>query len=157
MYVAGFAAALIAAIWLAPIAAQTGTVSPAGHAQAGSRPGGRGQFGPPSGGGLALERLGRELALTDAQKTQIQALLTAQRTALKPTLEGFRQAQQQLDAAIMQIPEDDGLIQSQVAAVSTIQSEIAVARAQTEAKIYQLLTADQQQKAQQWLAQAKQR
>jgi Spy/CpxP family protein refolding chaperone len=157
MYAAGLVAALIAAIWLAPIAAQGDDASPAGHSQAGRRPGGRGQFGPLPGGGLALERLGRELAFTDAQNTQIQALLTAQRTALRSALEGLRQAQRQLDTAIMQVPEDDGLIQSQVAAVAAAQSVIAVAHAETEARIYQLLTADQQQKAQQRLAQAQRR
>ena len=95
--------------------------------------------------------------MTDAQKTQIQALLTEQRTALKPTLDSLRQAQQQLDAAIMQTPPDNGLIQSQVSAASMIQAQLLLARAETESKIYQLLTASQQQKAQEWLTRMQQR
>ena len=99
------------------------------------------------------ERLG----FTDGQKTAFQSLLTEERTTLKSTADGLRQAQQALDSAVMQIPVDDGLLQSQVAAVSAAQAQIALARAQTEAKIYQLLTPDQQQKAQQWLADMQQR
>ena len=157
MYGEAIGAALIAVISLAPITAQGGDSRPVGRGRFGSPPGGPGQFGPPAGGGLALERLDRELALTDAQRTQIRVLLTAQQTAIKPVLDQLRQAQRQLDAAILQIPEDDGLIQFQVTAVSTLQAEVAVARAKTEAQIYQLLTSDQQQKVQQRLAQLQRR
>ena len=65
---------------LVPVFAQRGNGVPP-RDQFGPPPAGRGQFGPPPGGGLALERLDRELGLTDTQKTQIQALLTEQRTA----------------------------------------------------------------------------
>ena len=139
---------------LGPALAQTSGGGPGGQF---GPPQGRGRFGPPPGGGLALERLDRQLGLTDAQRGQIQTLVTQQRTALKPTIDSLRQAQQALDSAIMQVPEDDGLLQSQVTAVSTIQAQLELARAQTEAKIYQLLTPDQQQKAQQWLMQMQQR
>jgi Spy/CpxP family protein refolding chaperone len=108
-------------------------------------------------GAVALERLDRQLAFTDSQKSQIQALLTEQRTDIESAFGNLVQAQQALDIAIMQVPEDDTVLQAQVAAVSAVQAQIAFARAQTEAKIYQLLTPDQQQKAQQWMAQVQQR
>lgn len=142
-------------IALVPVFAQAGNGAPP-RGQFGP-PGGRGQFGPPPGGGLALERLGRELAFTDAQKTQVQTLLTAERTTLKPTFDSLRLAQQQLDAAIMQVPLDTGLLQAQVSSVSALQGQLLLAHAQAEAKIYQMLTADQQQKAQAFLAQMQQR
>ena len=149
-----FAALVILAV--VPAIAQTGSERPGGRPF--GPPPGRGSFGPGGGGGgLALERLGRELGFTDAQRTQIQALLGEERTTLKTTADGLLQAQQALDAAVMQSPADDGVLQAQVAAVSTIQAQAILVRAQTEAKIYQLLTADQQQKAQQWLAERQQR
>jgi Spy/CpxP family protein refolding chaperone len=148
------AALALVGIALVPALAQTGG---GGQGRPFGPPSGRGPFGPPLGGGLAFERLDRQLGLTDAQKGQIQTLVTEQRTALRPVIDSLRQAQQALEAAIMQVPEDDGLLQSQVTAVSTLQAQIELARAQMEAKIYQLLTPDQQQKAQQWFAEMQQR
>jgi len=145
------AAALIAAIASTSIVAQTGDSRPAGRGQFG--PGGRGgrggPFGGPTLGGLALDRLDGQLALTEAQRTQIRSLLTERQTALEPVLGQLRDAQKQLDAAILQTPADDGLIQFHVTAVSTLQAQVALARARTEAKIYQLLTPEKQQKLQQ--------
>ena len=110
-------------------------------------------MGPPPGqGGLALERLGRELGFTDTQKAAIDALLTAQRTALKSDMDSVRQSRQALDAAVLAVPTDDGLLQAQVSQLSTLEAQISLARAETEAKIFQLLNADQQQKAKQLIA-----
>ena len=119
-------------------------------------PMGRGQFGPPPGG-LALERLDRELEFTDAQRTQIQSLLTDQRATLKTTMGSLRQAEQALEHAVLQAPADESLVQSRVAELSAIQGQLALSRALTESKIYQLLTAEQQQKVQQLVAQVAQR
>jgi Spy/CpxP family protein refolding chaperone len=146
-------ATILGAVAAVPLVAQQG----AGRAGGQSRPPfGRGTFGPVAGG-LALERLDRELGFNDAQKSQIQALITSERTALAPTLSSLRGARRELDTAITQTPADDGLIQAQVTAVSTLQAQIALARAQTEAKIYQLLSTSQQDKVQQWLTAMQQR
>jgi Spy/CpxP family protein refolding chaperone len=141
---------------IVPALAQNGNPAQNGGPtfQFGPRPPGSFGAGP---GGLALERLDRQLAFSDAQKAQIQALIAQQRTDLKAAVDNLLQTEQALGSAIMQIPEDDNLLQAQVTAVSTVQAQIALARAQTEAKIYQLLTPDQQQKAQQWIAQMQQR
>jgi len=149
----------MAAAAFVPAIAQSRHAGPEGRAsQFGPPPGGRGAFGrPPVGGGISLERLGRELSFTDAQKAQIQTLLQEQRTALKSTLGAFRQAQQALDTAVMQMPSDAGLLQTRASELSTIHAQMLLARAQTESKIYQLLTAEQQQKAQQRLARMEQR
>ena len=147
-------AAALCSLSLVPAMAQTDN---AGAGRQGP-PEGRGQVvAAPGDGSLALERLGRELAFTDAQKTQIQALLIAQRTALKPALDSLRQARTALDAAVTHIPKDDGLVQAHVNELSTLETQIVLARAQTEAQIYQLLTADQQQKVQQWLTERNER
>ena len=116
-------------------------------------PHGRGPMGPPPGGGpgLALERLDRELGFSDDQRTQIQAVLKDEHDANKATLDSLFQAQQALDAAIMQVPADQNLVQTRVAELTAIQAQAALAHAQSEARIFQLLNGDQQQKAQQWL------
>jgi periplasmic protein CpxP/Spy len=116
-----------------------------------------GPFGPPGPGVPALERLDRELALTDAQKSQIQTLLAGDRDALRTTMANMRQAEQALAAAVMQTPADDNAIQSRASELSAVQTQLTLARAQIESRIYQLLTPEQQQKAQTWVAEMHQR
>jgi Spy/CpxP family protein refolding chaperone len=104
---------------------------------------GRGQFDPPPGlGGMALERLTHELALTDEQTAAIDALLADQRNQLSIEIETLGQARQALDAAVLSVPTDDGLLQAEVQHVSTIEAELTLARARTQAKIFQLLNAE---------------
>ena len=116
-----------------------------------------GPFGPPGPGVPALERLDRELALSDAQKSQIQTLLAGDRDALRTTMANMRQAEQALAAAVMQTPADDNAIQSRASELSAVQAQLTLARAQIESRIYQLLTPEQQQKAQAWAAEMHQR
>jgi Spy/CpxP family protein refolding chaperone len=121
--------------------------------------GGRGRggpFGPPGPGIPALERLDRELGLSDAQKSQIESMLTSERDTMRTTMGSLRQAEQALAAAVMQAPADDGAIQSRASELAAVQAQLTLARAQLESRIYQLLTPDQQQKAQQWVAQMQQ-
>jgi len=70
---------------------------------------------------------------------------------------GMRQAEQALAAAVMQVPADDNAIQARANDLAAVQAQLTLAHAQLESRIYQLLTADQQQKAQQWVAQMQQR
>jgi len=119
---------------------------------------GRGQFGPPPGfGGMALERLSRELALTDEQKAAIDALRADQRDQLRVEIATLGQARQALDAAVLNVPTDDGLLQAEVQHVSTLEAQLTLARARTQAKIFQLLDAQQQAKARQLISEMEQR
>jgi Spy/CpxP family protein refolding chaperone len=120
--------------------------------------GGRGQFGlPPGLGGIALERLSRELALTDEQKAAIDALLADQRDQLRVEMETLRQARQALDAAVLSVPTDDGLLQAEVQQIATVEAQLTLAHARTQAKIFQLLNAEQQAKARQLMTEMEQR
>src|SRR3954453_4276430 len=94
-------------------------------AQNGPEPPGRGEFRPPMGppGVLALERLDRQLELTDAQKSQIQTLLSGQREALRASMATMRQAEQALAAAVMQVPADDNAIQARANDLAAVQAQ----------------------------------
>jgi periplasmic protein CpxP/Spy len=142
--VAGVALALTA---VTVVDAQRGPGRPGGPGPGGRGPGG---FGPPMG--LAIERMDRELSFTDAQRSQIESLLSAERSTFQGTMSEMRTAQQAVENAIMQTPADEGLIEANVNAVSALQARLGVAHAKTEAKIFALLTADQQQKVRQFLA-----
>jgi Spy/CpxP family protein refolding chaperone len=112
---------------------------------------GYGQPGP------SLEVLIRELNLTDAQKTSVNALLMAEHDTLRNQMEPLRQARQALDAAILRVPTDDHQLQTQVQQITTIESQLALDHARTEARIFQLLNTEQQQKARQLMADMSQR
>ena len=140
-------AAAIVSIAAIPLAAQGGF---------GPGQGRGGPFGPPGPGVPALERLDRELALTDSQKAQIETLLTNQRDATRTTMASMRDAEHALAAAVIQVPADDAAVQARANDLAAFQAQLMLARAQVESKIYQLLTPDQQQKAQQWVAQMQQ-
>jgi Spy/CpxP family protein refolding chaperone len=112
---------------------------------------------PPGNIGLALERLGGELGLTDAQKTAIDALLKDQRMTVQLDMDAIRQARQTLDAAILAVPTDAGLLEAQARDLSALEGQLTLVRAQTEAKIFQLLKTDQQEKARQLIANMQQR
>lgn len=115
-------------------------------------------MGPPPGNvGLALERFERELALTDAQKNAIDAILAEQQTTIRTDMDSIRQARQALDAAILTVPTDDGLLQAQARDLSALEARLTLVRAQTEAKIFQLLKTDQQEKARQLISSMQQR
>jgi Spy/CpxP family protein refolding chaperone len=120
---------------------------------------GRGPFGGRGRGmmmggaeGLAIERLGGQLNLTDAQRSSIADVLKQEQSSLATALASRRQARQALDAAITTLPLDQGLLQSTAAALSAIDAQIAQARAQTEAQIFALLGSGQQQQVRQWVS-----
>ena len=124
---------------------------PTGQFQPG--PGGRSPMGPRMGmDGLSIERLGPQLGLSDQQRAAINALLMQERQSLSTALGSLRTARQALDAAILTVPIDDGLLQAQVQQVATLESQIALARTRTQAKIFQLLNGEQQSKVRELVA-----
>jgi Spy/CpxP family protein refolding chaperone len=125
---------------------------PSGQFQQG--PGGRGPMGPRMGGmdGLSIERLGPQLGLSDQQKNAINTLLMEERQSLSTALASLRTARQGLDAAILTVPADDGLLQAQVLQMGTLESQIALARTRTQAKIFALLSGEQQSKVRELVA-----
>ena len=101
---------------------------------------------------LAIERLGGQLNLTDAQRSSIADLLKQEQSSLATAVASRRQAHQALDAAITTLPLDQGLLQSTAAALSAIDAQIGLVRAQTEAQIFALLASAQQQQVRQWVS-----
>ena len=147
----------IAAASTRVITAQDEPPQPPARGHFGPEAGERGPMGPPPGQpGLALERLSRELGITDTQKAIIDALLTDQRNTLSVERETLREARQALDAAVLNVPTDDGLLQAEVQQISTLEAQLALARARTQAKIFQLLNTEQQAKARQLITEMEQ-
>lgn len=135
------------------LAAQSAPPPPPPNAQLQPGPGGRGPMGPRMGmDGLSIERLGPQLGLSEQQLAAINALLMQERQSLSTALSSLRTARQGLDTAILTVPIDDGLLQAQVQQLGTLESQIALARTRTQAKIFQLLNGEQQSKVRELVA-----
>jgi periplasmic protein CpxP/Spy len=120
--------------------AQDQTGNPPERHFRGGGPGGRGGPGGPMG---MLPMFGRELNLTDAQRTQIKAIADAHKDEWKALFDREREARQGLNAAITADTVDEGLIRQKSAETAIVDADIAIARAKAHAQMLQILTPDQ--------------
>jgi Spy/CpxP family protein refolding chaperone len=111
--------------------------------QAPSEPGGPPPFGPP------IERMARDLNLTDEQLSQVKAIFDAQRTVTQPLMKQMGEYRKQLDAATAngQFNEEQVRAIAQQQAQTTAQ--LTVENERTKAKIYNILTPEQRELAKQ--------
>jgi protein CpxP len=119
--------------------------------------GGRGFGGPGfarhGGFGLAL----RGLDLTDEQRTQVKSIFEQHRDELRKSAERVGAAFRAQREAVSAIPVDEGAIRATSAALAAAQTDSAVLQARVHGEVYQILTPEQQQKAQQLRTERQQR
>jgi Spy/CpxP family protein refolding chaperone len=102
----------------------------------------RGEFGF---GGHMLQFFTDYLNLTDAQQTQIKAIMQKEHTAIKPLMQQLHQSDQQL----RQYEEgtyDDAKVRAVASQQAQTQVELTVQRTRIHNELFQVLTADQQTK-----------
>jgi protein CpxP len=119
--------------------------------QAEQGPPGRGDrgFGGPDralGPGLFGLRLAD---LSDMQREQVRAVLDRYEVEARPLWEQHRTAQLALEDSIAASPIDEGAIRLKSAELGSLNAELAVVRARTNAEVMTLLTIEQQQELQQ--------
>jgi Spy/CpxP family protein refolding chaperone len=117
----------VAALGTASLFAQT--LPPARHSQH------QGQFGAV---------MAAALNLTDTQKSQMQSIFQEARQSSQPIRRQLRQTRQSLDAAVKAGNSDQ--IQQLSATEGTQMGQLAAIRASAHAKMFKMLTPDQQQK-----------
>lgn len=100
---------------------------------------------PASGANRRLEFLAGYLSLTDAQKTQAQAIFDAAESAATTAAGSLTSAQTALRTAI-KANAADAELERLSAAIGVIQGQITAIRAKADAKFYALLTAEQKTK-----------
>lgn len=100
---------------------------------------------PASGANRRLEFLAGYLLLTDAQKTQAQAIFDAAEGAATTAAGAMTSAQTALRTAI-KANAADAELDRLAAAIGVIQGQVAAIHAKAEAKFYALLTAEQKTK-----------
>lgn len=120
------------------------TVLAAGVAAQGEGPGRRGGFRHGPGGFPRLAALN----LTDAQREQVREVMQRHRGEMQAAGVKLREAHQAQRQAIETVPVNEGLVRSASQAVGEAQTEMAVLQARIHSEVWSLLTAEQQQKAQ---------
>jgi Spy/CpxP family protein refolding chaperone len=106
----------------------------------------QGPDGP--GGGNGVQRrvafLTDRLSLTSAQQTQITALLTSAEASGQTTRASMKAAHDSLNTAVQ--ANDSAAMEQAATAIGNLTAQTTLARAKSDAVIYQLLTPDQRTK-----------
>ena len=147
----GFLAALAAAVLITglgmSVSARSGPQQGGQPAEGRRGPGGPGgRMGGPGGpGGIGLPGL-RELDLSDAQKEQIRTIQQSHRDEMQQIGERTRTAQHAIDQAASGTSVNEATIRTQSTALAAAIADGAILRAKVNAEIFNVLTAEQQQK-----------
>lgn len=116
----------------------------------GRGPAGRGPGGPPppAGGRMILHLLD----LTEAQQAQIKTIQDAEDVKAEAFHEKLREAHDALKAATANGQFNEAQVRTLAAAIAQIEIELTVIRTRKDAAIYQILTAEQRTKLDQFQA-----
>lgn len=121
------------------VAGTQGTNSPKGHH-----------------GNWMLQRMTRELNLTEGQQTQIKSILQTERAKTQPIREQMRQNRLSRSSTTPGT-FDENATRAYATKQAQLMSNLMVERERTKSQIFAVLTPDQQQKAQQLMQQRKER
>jgi Spy/CpxP family protein refolding chaperone len=105
---------------------------------------GRGRGGPSRGAAMMLPL--RDLALSDAQREQVEQLRAANRDEVQAAQARVREAEAAQRAAIQTVPLDESLVRSTTQALALAQTDLAIQEARMYNDVWQLLTPEQQSK-----------
>lgn len=134
-----FAAAAVAVVAVAGGASVLAQGGPGGF-------GHRGFGGPFGRAGVGLP-LGA-LDLTDEQRTQVKGIFEQHRDEMRKAGERVRAAFRAQQDAVVAQPVDEGAIRAKSAELAAAQADAAIVRARIHSQVFQVLTPEQQQKAQ---------
>ncbi|MEI6214288.1 MAG: Spy/CpxP family protein refolding chaperone [Desulfuromonadales bacterium] len=133
-------------ITVAMVAAMIGVGTSAVLAERGPMPG---FGGPPPGmerGGENFEaRMAKILKLTEAQQTQIKAILDGERELVKPMMDKMQESREQLKSLADATVFDETAVRARVVAQSQLEVELIVSHTRTLNKVNALLTPDQRE------------
>ena len=114
-------------------------------------PGGRGPMGQ-----MLMHGLG-QLNLTDAQKEQIKAAMESHKDEFKAIADRMIASREALGDTVTAGGFDEAAIRAKAAEVAAVEADAAVLRAKVHAQVFALLTPEQQARANQLRAEAKDR
>lgn len=112
-----------------------------------------GGFGRGGGAGLPLFALN----LTDEQRTQVKGVYEQHRAEMQKAGERVRAAFRAQHEAASALPVDENAIRAKSSELAAAQADAAIVRARIHTAVYQVLTPEQQQKAQELRTQRQER
>lgn len=108
-------------------------------------------------GGRGLDFYASMLNLTDTQQAQIKQIFASQKSTMKPLWEQERQSHEAMKQLIMSGNFDEAKAQAIAQQASQVQSQLMVEHAKVASQAYQVLTAEQKTKLNDYLAKQEQR
>ena len=134
---------MLAAVLVAPL---IGSGASAVLAERGPMPGIGGQPPGMERGAEDFEaRMAKILKLTEAQQTQIKALLDAERELVEPLMIKMHESREKIKQAAETTVFDEAAVRTLAVAQSQIEVELIVSRTRTLNKVNALLTSDQRE------------
>ena len=112
-----------------------------------------GPFGRAGGAGLPLAALD----LTEEQRTEVKGIFEQHRDEMQKAGERVRAAFKAQQDAVTAIPVDENAIRAKSGELAAAQADAAIVRARIHGAVFQVLTPEQQQKAQQLRSQREER
>ena len=103
-------------------------------------------FGHRGGFGNMLGMMGDYLDLTDAQRTQMKAIMTKEKPTIQPLMQQLRQGKQQMRELEQAGTFDETTVRHAATLQAQAMTELMVQRARIKSEMVQVLTADQKTK-----------
>ena len=139
---------IIAATLVAALAGAMSAAAEPGPPLGTPPPMGGTEWGGPHGGpGGFLERMTRELGLSDSQEEQIREILKAEFDSTEPLRQKMRDGLKQIRDASTAVPFDETAVRAAAARQAEVQTEMIVSHARVRSQIHAVLTAEQRVKA----------
>jgi Spy/CpxP family protein refolding chaperone len=106
--------------------------------------------------GWMLNRMSKELGLSEAQQTQIKSIMADGKTRMKPLIEQLRQ-NRQAESANSNGAFNENQARLFATKQASIMTDLMVEKQRTRSQIFAVLTSEQRQKAQQLMQERQQR
>jgi Spy/CpxP family protein refolding chaperone len=106
--------------------------------------------------GWMLNRMSKELGLSEAQQTQIKSIMADGKTRMKPLIEQLRQ-NRQAESANSNGTFNENQARAFATKQASIMTDLMVEKQRTRSQVFAVLTPEQRQKAQQLMQERQQR
>ena len=103
--------------------------------------------GPPPPPQDMMEHISRELNLSDAQKTQVKAILDAERAATDPLEAKSEEIHKQIEATVVNGQFDEAQVRTLANQAGQLNADMMVEHIRAHSKIFSILTPEQRVKA----------
>jgi len=107
--------------------------------------------------GWMLNRMSKELGLSEAQQTQIKSIMADGKTRMKPLMEQLRQNRQQAESLNSNGTFNEGQARLFATKQAGVMADLMVEKQRTRSQIFAVLSPEQRQKAQQLMQERRQR